>query len=194
MSKSDLCTPCGPIGGGDVNQMYCGPIGGCIKVQYQVAWFCGPDGGNLNIMGIEPLIHQTSNSSSLLSIELHRSTPRSIRRFCFKQRKFLASFEGSTHVSVIQARSRTTQNTVFIKENCLDDLQRGIIAGQETRLGTSHTSAFRSSAEEPLAKQANEETTGNSRQNKAEIGSAETPTSSTPASTKKRRKHLCATV
>ncbi|KAF8926572.1 hypothetical protein BGZ47_002656 [Haplosporangium gracile] len=133
-------------------------------------------------------------SSSLKSIESHRSVARSIRGFCFRQLKFLESVEGSTHVNFIQAQSRTSQNTILIKENCLDDLQRDIIAGQGAKLGNVHVSTVCSRAEAPSVKQPSRQETGNASQSKADNSGTEVSTSSTPTLTiNKLRKNLCAT-
>lgn len=111
-------------------------------------------------------------SSGLKSIESHRSVARSIRNFCFKQLKFLASARGSTHVNVIQAQFRTSQNTILVKENCLDELQRDIIAGQEAKLGTGHLSNIHPSMGAPSEKQPNGQETGNAGQSKADDSGA----------------------
>lgn len=71
-------------------------------------------------------------------------------------------------MSVVQAQSRTSQNTILIKENCLDKLQRDIIAGQESKLGTAHLSTVRPSTEAPSAKQLNGQETGNASRGKAD--------------------------
>ncbi|KAF9292919.1 hypothetical protein BGZ74_000116 [Mortierella antarctica] len=140
-------------------------------------------------------------SSGLKSIESHRGVARSIRNFCFKQLKFLASARGSTHVNVIQAQFRTSQNTILVKENCLDELQRDIIAGQEAKLGTGHLSNIHSSMGAPSAKQPNGQETGNAGQSKADDSGAEVSISPTPTSTIKSlsvidgfEEHECTTI
>ncbi|KAF8950225.1 hypothetical protein BGZ46_004652, partial [Entomortierella lignicola] len=106
--------------------------------------------------------------SSLETIESHKSVARSIRNFCFKQLEFLASFEGSTHVDVIKAQSRTSQNSLLIKENSLDGLQRGIIAEQKAKLESARLSTVCPSTEAPSTKQPNEQEIGNAGQGKAD--------------------------
>ncbi|KAF9120111.1 hypothetical protein BGX30_003356 [Mortierella sp. GBA39] len=101
-----------------------------------------------------------------------------MKQLVIKQLEFLTSVSGSTHVNLSQVQSRTSQNTVLIKENCLDELKRDIIAGQEVKLRTIHLSTVRPSAEAPSAKQPDVQETGNTSQSKAHDSGAEVSMSS----------------
>jgi len=105
-------------------------------------------------------------------IESGKRAARSIRTFCFKQLQFLASVEGLTHVNVVQAQSPTSQNTILIKENCLDEFQRNIIVGQGTKLGAVHLNTTHTGLEAPSRKLPHWQETGNAGQSEADDSNA----------------------
>ncbi|KAG9061656.1 hypothetical protein KI688_007237 [Linnemannia hyalina] len=122
-------------------------------------------------MSIKPLYFGPDSFECHPNLDVHPFFPANIVSG-WSQLEFLASVSGSTHVNLSQAQTRTSQNTVLIKENCLDELQRDIIVGREVKLRTINLSAVRPSPEAPSAKQPNVQETRNTGQGKADDSGA----------------------
>ncbi|KAF9086175.1 hypothetical protein BGX27_003253 [Mortierella sp. AM989] len=82
-------------------------------------------------------------SKSLDLIALVKSVGRPIRTYCHKTMEFLDSVEGQTHVRILQAKSRTSQNSTLIKENTFEAFQQDVIDDQTASREARHAKRAR---------------------------------------------------
>ncbi|KAF9173681.1 hypothetical protein BGX21_003516 [Mortierella sp. AD011] len=67
-----------------------------------------------------------------------KSVSRPIRTYCYKMMEFLDSIEGQTHIRILQAQFRTSQNSTLIRENTVEAIQKDIIDDQTAKLKARH--------------------------------------------------------
>ncbi|KAG0004806.1 hypothetical protein BGZ79_008051 [Entomortierella chlamydospora] len=95
-------------------------------------------------------------SESLDLIVSVKSVGRPIRTYCYKIMQFLDSIEGQTHIRILQAQSRTSQNSTLIRENTFEAFQKDIIDDQTAKLKARHAKRARQESSVPLSPTRNE--------------------------------------